>query len=269
MATKATGTVESMRGYSGRTEREERMKTRASRLQFCSLQCRPTRRRSRVLALSLLVAAAVAAADRAGHDAHVRRPIRRAARRRGSRFHVARQPSAPRMDRSRARAPTGFWPTRRRLAARRGSPWRSSTATSAGDVSVSARVRLAGGQRSGGIVWRVQDAENYYLARLDLDRQDIGLYRVAGGNRTRIEGEDDLELDTDGVAHAARRAGGREHPGLSSAASACCARVTEPSPSRAARACGARATPSRTSTISGSAHAGTDKDDHADPRRGR
>jgi hypothetical protein len=42
----------------------------------------------------------------------------------------------------------------------------------------------------------VQNAENYYLARLDLDRQDIGLYRVAGGNRTRIDGEDDLELDT-------------------------------------------------------------------------
>ncbi len=64
------------------------------------------------------------------------------------------------------------------------------------NLSLSARVRFAGGQRSGGIVWRVQDAENYYLARLDLDRQDIGLYRVVGGNRTRIEGEDDLELDT-------------------------------------------------------------------------
>jgi hypothetical protein len=63
------------------------------------------------------------------------------------------------------------------------------------DVSVSARVRLAGGQRSGGLVWRVQDPENYYLARLDLDRQDIGLYRVTAGNRTRIDGEDDLELD--------------------------------------------------------------------------
>ena len=63
-------------------------------------------------------------------------------------------------------------------------------------MSVSARIRLAGGQRSGGLVWRVQDADNYYLARLDLDRQDIGLYRVVGGNRTRIEGEDDLELDT-------------------------------------------------------------------------
>jgi hypothetical protein len=71
------------------------------------------------------------------------------------------------------------------------------------NVSVSARVRLASGQRSGGLVWRVQDAENYYLARLDLDRQDIGLYRVTAGNRTRIEGEDDLELDP-GAWHTLR-----------------------------------------------------------------
>ena len=41
----------------------------------------------------------------------------------------------------------------------------------------------------------MQDADNYYLARLDLDRQDIALYRVSAGNRTRIDGEDDLELD--------------------------------------------------------------------------
>jgi hypothetical protein len=70
-------------------------------------------------------------------------------------------------------------------------------------VTVSARIRLAGGQRSAGLVWRVQDPENYYLARLDLDRQDIGLYRVASGNRTRIEGEDDLELDV-GAWHTLR-----------------------------------------------------------------
>jgi hypothetical protein len=63
------------------------------------------------------------------------------------------------------------------------------------NVSVSARLRLVSGQRSGGLVWRLQDPENYYLARLDLDRQDIALYRVTAGNRTRIEGEDDLELD--------------------------------------------------------------------------
>lgn len=60
---------------------------------------------------------------------------------------------------------------------------------------VSARARLQGSEGSFGILWRVQDADNYYLARLDLSKQDIGLYRVVRGNRIRIEGEDDLELD--------------------------------------------------------------------------
>jgi hypothetical protein len=113
----------------------------------------------------------------------------------GFTLHVARQSSAPR------------WLVRREgsnaFLAHDGDPGGHAGFTMAvldtdqrRNLSVSARVRFAGGQRSGGIVWRVQDAENYYLARLDLDRQDIGLYRVAGGNRTRIEGEDDLELDT-------------------------------------------------------------------------
>ena len=48
-----------------------------------------------------------------------------------------------------------------------------------------------------GIAWRVQDANNYYLARLDVDggEQDIALYRIVNGNRVRVDGEDDLELD--------------------------------------------------------------------------
>jgi hypothetical protein len=64
-----------------------------------------------------------------------------------------------------------------------------------GATSFSAKTRLAGTSGSTGILWRVQDPDNYYLARLDLARQDIGLYRVVRGNRVRIEGEDDLELD--------------------------------------------------------------------------
>lgn len=66
---------------------------------------------------------------------------------------------------------------------------------SGGATFISARTRRSGTDGSLGIVWRVQDADNYYLARLDLSRQDIGLYRVVRGNRVRIEGEDDLELD--------------------------------------------------------------------------
>lgn len=67
--------------------------------------------------------------------------------------------------------------------------------TAAGAEWVSVRARMAGPDGTLGVLWRVQDADNYYLAKLDLSRQDIGLYRVVRGNRVRIEGEDDLELD--------------------------------------------------------------------------
>jgi hypothetical protein len=64
-------------------------------------------------------------------------------------------------------------------------------------LSLSARMRLAGQDGEMGIAWRVQDANNYYLARLDVDggEQDIALYRIVNGNRVRVDGEDDLELD--------------------------------------------------------------------------
>ena len=60
---------------------------------------------------------------------------------------------------------------------------------------LSARVKLAEGERVGGLVWRYQDAENFYLAALDLVAQNLALYRVTRGNRIQLEDEDDLELD--------------------------------------------------------------------------
>jgi hypothetical protein len=63
------------------------------------------------------------------------------------------------------------------------------------DLEFSARLRLAGGDRSGGLVWRYQDAENCYMTRLDLQEQKIWLYRIVRGNRVRLESTDDLELD--------------------------------------------------------------------------
>ncbi|MGE0450508.1 MAG: hypothetical protein AB7Q29_13115 [Vicinamibacterales bacterium] len=64
-----------------------------------------------------------------------------------------------------------------------------------GDVSV--RMRLLGGDRTGGLVWRYRDAENHSLVQFALKAQSIGLYRIADGNRIRLEEEDDLELDPD------------------------------------------------------------------------
>jgi len=64
-------------------------------------------------------------------------------------------------------------------------------------VEASVRLRLVDGARAGGLVWRYQDEDNYFLARLDLGLQDLALYRVTRGNRVRLEDEDDLELDPD------------------------------------------------------------------------
>jgi hypothetical protein len=111
----------------------------------------------------------------------------------GFTFHVARDRTTPRWLIEREQT-NGFL-AHRGDAGHAGFALALLVASAPPDLSLSARLRLSGGQRSGGIVWGVQDADNYYLARLDLDRQDLALYRVTAGNRTRIEGEDDLELD--------------------------------------------------------------------------
>lgn len=67
--------------------------------------------------------------------------------------------------------------------------------TSYADLVLSARIRFMEGAQAAGLVWRYRDPDNYYLAQLDLREQDIRVYRVVAGNRTRLEDEDDLELD--------------------------------------------------------------------------
>lgn len=62
-------------------------------------------------------------------------------------------------------------------------------------MRASVRLKLADGERAGGLVWRYQDAENFYVAALDLRVQEVALYRVVRGNRIRLDEEDELELD--------------------------------------------------------------------------
>jgi hypothetical protein len=59
----------------------------------------------------------------------------------------------------------------------------------------SIRLRLAGGARSGGLVWRYRDVQNFYAAVLDLTEGDLSLFRVSSGDLIRLEFEDGLELD--------------------------------------------------------------------------
>jgi hypothetical protein len=67
--------------------------------------------------------------------------------------------------------------------------------TSFANLTVSARMRFEAGAGSAGVVWRYRDPDNYYLTALDLREQEIRIYRVVRGNRTRLRDEDDLVLD--------------------------------------------------------------------------
>ncbi len=62
-------------------------------------------------------------------------------------------------------------------------------------LRITARIRLAGGRRAGGLVWHYQDARNFMAVLLDLHDGDLDLFRVADGNRIRLEDRDGLELD--------------------------------------------------------------------------
>lgn len=62
-------------------------------------------------------------------------------------------------------------------------------------LSLSARVRFPEAPGAAGIVWRYRNLENYYGVELDLRAQGVRIYRVVAGTRTRLEDEDDLELD--------------------------------------------------------------------------
>jgi hypothetical protein len=70
-------------------------------------------------------------------------------------------------------------------------------------VRAAVRIRFGDGERVGGLVWRYQDPQNFYAATLDLQLQEIALYRIVNGNRIRLEREDDLELDP-GAWHSVR-----------------------------------------------------------------
>jgi hypothetical protein len=67
--------------------------------------------------------------------------------------------------------------------------------TSFGSVALSARVRFPDAAHAAGIAWRYRDPANYHSLALDLRAQSLRIYRVVAGNRTRLEDEDDLELD--------------------------------------------------------------------------
>lgn len=63
------------------------------------------------------------------------------------------------------------------------------------DLRAGVRLRMGRGDRAAGLAWRVQDAGNYYAARLDFDENEFVVYKFVRGNRVRLSRLRGLQLD--------------------------------------------------------------------------
>jgi hypothetical protein len=64
------------------------------------------------------------------------------------------------------------------------------------DVEVSVAFKAVKGKndQGGGIVWRYQDADNYYLARMNPLEDNFRVYKVVAGKRTQFETKEGLKV---------------------------------------------------------------------------
>ncbi len=65
-----------------------------------------------------------------------------------------------------------------------------ATGTSFKDVELTVRLRAVQGRvdQGGGVVWRAQDANNYYIARYNPLEDNFRVYKVVNGRRRMLEG---------------------------------------------------------------------------------
>jgi hypothetical protein len=64
------------------------------------------------------------------------------------------------------------------------------------DVEVQAAFKAVRGKidQGGGLVWRLQDAENYYVARMNPLEANFRLYKVVNGKRTQLDTKEDIQV---------------------------------------------------------------------------
>jgi hypothetical protein len=64
------------------------------------------------------------------------------------------------------------------------------------DVKLSVRAKPVSGEvdQAAGLVWRYQDADNYYVARSNVLESNVRLYRVVNGNRIKFAGKEEIKL---------------------------------------------------------------------------
>jgi Domain of Unknown Function (DUF1080) len=68
--------------------------------------------------------------------------------------------------------------------------------TSYKDLEASVAFKAVRGSKDqgGGIVWRYQDANNYYIARMNPLEDNFRVYKVVAGKRTQLETKEDLKV---------------------------------------------------------------------------
>jgi hypothetical protein len=73
-----------------------------------------------------------------------------------------------------------------------------ATDTNARNVEVSVSFKAIKGQKDqgGGIVWRYQDANNYYVARMNPLEDNYRVYKVVDGKRIQLGTMEELKVDT-------------------------------------------------------------------------
>jgi hypothetical protein len=64
------------------------------------------------------------------------------------------------------------------------------------EVSVSFKAIKGNKDQGGGIVWRYQDANNYYIARMNPLEDNYRVYKVVAGKRTQLETREELKVPT-------------------------------------------------------------------------
>ena len=62
------------------------------------------------------------------------------------------------------------------------------------EVSVAFKANKGEGDQGGGVVWRYQDADNYYVARFNPLESNYRLYRVVGGQRKQLATKEELRV---------------------------------------------------------------------------
>jgi hypothetical protein len=71
-----------------------------------------------------------------------------------------------------------------------------ATDTNLTDVDIRVDFKAVAGKKDqgGGIVWRYQDANNYYIARMNPLEDNYRVYKVVAGNRKQLATKEDLKI---------------------------------------------------------------------------